>query len=41
MNQNRTLDEFIIENQAHYKSTSGEFSRLLGSTFAVTILLSP
>lgn len=26
-----TLDEFIIENQKHYKSTSGEFSRLLGS----------
>ena len=29
---NLTLDEFIIENQKHYNSTSsGEFSRLLGS----------
>ncbi|MDV7186331.1 class 1 fructose-bisphosphatase [Lutibacter sp. TH_r2] len=26
-----TLGEFIIENQKHYKSTSGEFSRLLSS----------
>jgi len=31
MNKNITLGEFIIENQKHYKSTSGEFSRLLGS----------
>jgi fructose-1,6-bisphosphatase I len=31
MTNNRTLDEFIIEKQTHYKSTSGEFSRLLGS----------
>ncbi|WP_111707285.1 class 1 fructose-bisphosphatase [Lutibacter citreus] len=28
---NLTLGEFIIENQKHYKSTSGEFSRLLSS----------
>jgi fructose-1,6-bisphosphatase I len=26
-----TLGEFIIENQKHYKSTSGEFNRLLAS----------
>ena len=29
--KNLTLGEFIIENQKHYKSTSGEFSRLLSS----------
>jgi len=28
---NLTLGEFIIENQKHYKSTSGEFSRLVSS----------
>jgi fructose-1,6-bisphosphatase I len=28
---NLTLGEFIIENQKHYKYTSGEFSRLLSS----------
>ena len=28
---NLTLGEFIIENQKHYKSTSGEFNRLLSS----------
>lgn len=31
MNQNITLGEFIIENQKHYESTTGEFSRLLAS----------
>ena len=31
MNKNITLGEFIIENQKHYESTSGEFSRLLSS----------
>jgi fructose-1,6-bisphosphatase I len=30
-NNNLTLGEFIIENQKHYKSTTGEFSRLLAS----------
>jgi len=30
-NDNLTLGEFIIENQKHYKSTSGEFSRLISS----------
>lgn len=30
-NNNLTLGEFIIENQKHYKSTSGEFTRLLSS----------
>jgi fructose-1,6-bisphosphatase I len=30
-NNNLTLGEFIIENQKHYKSTTGEFSRLLSS----------
>jgi fructose-1,6-bisphosphatase I len=30
-NKNLTLGEFIIENQKHYKSTSGEFNRLLSS----------
>jgi fructose-1,6-bisphosphatase I len=30
-NNNLTLGEFIIENQKHYKYTSGEFSRLLSS----------
>ena len=30
-NDNLTLGEFIIENQKHYKYTSGEFSRLLSS----------
>ncbi|RXP64503.1 class 1 fructose-bisphosphatase [Lutibacter sp. HS1-25] len=30
-NNNSTLGEFIIENQKHYKSTTGEFSRLLSS----------
>jgi fructose-1,6-bisphosphatase I len=30
-NSNLTLGEFIIENQKHYKSTSGEFSRLISS----------
>lgn len=28
---NLTLGEYIIENQKHYKSTSGEFSRLISS----------
>ncbi|WP_456378874.1 class 1 fructose-bisphosphatase [Lutibacter sp.] len=28
---NITLGEFIIENQKHYKSTSGEFTRLISS----------
>ncbi|MFK5958879.1 MAG: class 1 fructose-bisphosphatase [Lutibacter sp.] len=28
---NLTLGEFIIENQKHYKSTSGEFNRLISS----------
>jgi fructose-1,6-bisphosphatase I len=31
MNKNVTLGEFIIENQKHYQSTSGEFSRLLSA----------
>lgn len=31
MNKNITLGEFIIEKQKHCKSTSGEFSRLLGA----------
>jgi fructose-1,6-bisphosphatase I len=31
MNKNRTLGEFIIENQKHYQATSGEFSRLLSA----------
>jgi len=30
-NKNLTLGEFIIENQKHYKSTSGEFNRLISS----------
>ena len=30
-NNNLTLGEFIIENQKHYKSTSGEFTRLLSA----------
>ncbi|SNR38046.1 D-fructose 1,6-bisphosphatase [Lutibacter agarilyticus] len=30
-NNKATLGEFIIENQKHYKSTTGEFSRLLSS----------
>lgn len=30
-NNNLTLGEFIIENQKHYESTTGEFSRLLSS----------
>ncbi len=30
-NNNLTLGEFIIENQKHYKSTSGEFTRLISS----------
>ena len=30
-NNNLTLGEFIIENQKHYKYTSGEFSRLISS----------
>jgi fructose-1,6-bisphosphatase I len=30
-NNKSTLGEFIIENQKHYKSTTGEFSRLLSS----------
>ena len=30
-NNNATLGEFIIENQKHYKSTTGEFSRLIAS----------
>jgi fructose-1,6-bisphosphatase I len=30
-NNNLTLGEFIIENQKHYNSTTGEFSRLLAS----------
>jgi len=30
-NNNVTLGEYIIENQKHYKSTSGEFSRLISS----------
>ena len=30
-NNNLTLGEFIIENQKHYKSTSGEFNRLISS----------
>ena len=30
-NNNLTLGEYIIENQKHYKSTSGEFSRLISS----------
>jgi len=30
-NNNSTLGEFIIENQKHYKSTTGEFSRLIAS----------
>jgi len=30
-NNHLTLGEFIIENQKHYKSNSGEFSRLLSS----------
>lgn len=30
-NNHLTLGEFIIENQKHYESTSGEFSRLLSS----------
>ena len=29
-NSNHTLGEFIIENQRHYSSTTGEYSRLLG-----------
>ena len=29
--KNLTLGEFIIENQKHYKSTSGEFNRLISS----------
>lgn len=31
LENNMTLGEFIIENQKHYKSTSGEFSRLISS----------
>ncbi len=31
LGNNFTLGEFIIENQSHYKHTSGEFSRLLSS----------
>ncbi len=30
-NNNLTLGEFIIENQKHYKSTTGEFNRLISS----------
>ncbi len=30
-NNKLTLGEFIIENQKHYKSTTGEFSRLISS----------
>jgi len=31
MNKNITLGEFIIENQKHYTSTSGEFTSLLSA----------